>query len=525
MASIKQYLNASFKDIGSKKGFSSPTSALAKPSVHFSNHKYQNIVSLSVNGYGGDPRAPIGTVETRTLPTAPTPALAADRLNSAIYELKSSVAPPFDSGIIRIEVPIQEQIEALDWLRSQRHSHLHPRCFFSGRDSNNIPLIEHINGNGNGNGNVNGINGRHSPSSQEHRQKKLVSVAGLGAAVSFRHLHPFSLDDWHSIKRYLSKKCPLIRAYGAMRFDPRSNIAPEWKGFGSFYFMVPQVEFDEFEGSSMIAATVAWDNRLSRSFEEAVAGLKATMSEVSTIVKNLNGSSRRAVVLHQAHVPDEASWDSAVKRALDMISRKNSPLVKVVLARSSRVLTTVEIDPLEWLSSLQAEGVNSYQFCLQPPESPAFIGNTNVCSRTIVEPSKALRKLPRVQHLYAKLTGTLQKEDDEFKILSSLHPTPAVCGLPTEDARVLISETEMFDRGMYAGPVGWFGGAESEFAVGIRSALVEKGVGALLYAGTGIVQGSISTLEWQELELKTSQFTKLMKLEAPVLAMREKVEL
>jgi len=33
---------------------------------------------------------------------------------------------------------------------------------------------------------------------------------------------------------------------------------------------------------------------------------------------------------------------------------------------------------------------------------------------------------------------------------------------------------EVFDRGMYAGPVGWFGGGESEFAVGIRSALVEK---------------------------------------------------
>ena len=32
----------------------------------------------------------------------------------------------------------------------------------------------------------------------------------------------------------------------------------------------------------------------------------------------------------------------------------------------------------------------------------------------------------------------------------------------------------MFDQGMYAGPVGWFGGGESEFAVGIRSSLVEK---------------------------------------------------
>ncbi|KAK6123253.1 hypothetical protein DH2020_043010 [Rehmannia glutinosa] len=496
---IIKHCVASFKDIESKKyySFSSPT-AIAKQSVHFSNHKYHELGSLSMNGCGGDPRAPLGTVETRTLPIAPTPTVAADRLDSAIFHLKSE-SPPLDSGIIRIEVPIQQQIEALDWLRSQSHSLRLPRCYFSGRDSSNISLIEHTNGNVNVNVNGNGNGNGHSSSQDhtDHPQKKLVSVAGLGSAVSFRHLHPFSLDDWHSIKRYiyiiymrmymlpsiytfyvlfLSKKCPLIRAYGAMRFDARSNIAPEWRGFGSFYFMVPQVEFNEFEGSSMIAATVAWDNRLSRTYEQAIAALEATMSEVSSVVRRLNGSSRRAVVLHQTHVPNKASWDSAV-----------------VLARSSRVLTTVEIDPLEWLSSLQVEGANSYQFCLQPPESPAFIGNT--------------------------------KEDDEYKILSSLHPTPAVCGLPTEDARILISETEMFDRGMYAGPVGWFGGAESEFAVGIRSALVGKGVGALLYAGTGIVDGSNSALEWQELELKTSQFTKLMKLEAPLLAMREKIEL
>lgn len=382
----------------------------------------------------------------------------------------------------------------------------------------------------------------------------------------------------------MSKKCPLIRAYGAIRFDARANIAPEWEGFGSFYFMVPQVEFNEFEGSSMIAATVAWDNRLSRTYGEAIAALEATMWQVSSLVERLNGSNRHAVMIHQTHVPNKASWDSAVKQALDLINRKNSSLVKVVLARSSRVLTTVEIDPLEWLTSLQVEGVNAYQFCLQPPESPAFIGNTperlfyrnrlsvcsealagtrarggtesldlqigqdllssakdhhefsvvresirtkleNICSSTIVKPSKVLRKLPRVQHLYAKLTGTLQREDDEFKILSSLHPTPAVCGLPMEEARMLISKTEMFDRGMYAGPVGWFGGEESEFAVGIRSALVGKGSGAILYAGTGIVEGSNSSMEWQELELKTSQFTKLMKLEAPLVSMREKVEL
>ncbi|GAB4860713.1 Isochorismate synthase 1, chloroplastic [Ancistrocladus abbreviatus] len=141
-----------------------------------------------------------------------------------------------------------------------------------------------------------------------------------------------------------------------------------------------------------------------------------------------------------------------------------------------------------------------------------------VCSWVLVDPQKAIRKLSRVQHLYARLKGRLKNEDDEFDILSSLHPSPAVCGFPTEEARLLIAETESFDRGMYAGPVGWFGGEEAEFAVGIRSSLVIQG-GALAYAGTGIVQGSDPSLEWEELELKTSQFTKLSRLEVPLLGL------
>lgn len=32
-----------------------------------------------------------------------------------------------------------------------------------------------------------------------------------------------------------------------------------------------------------------------------------------------------------------------------------------------------------------------------------------------------------------------------------------------------------------------------------------QGLGAVIYAGTGIVEGSNSSLEWDELELKTSQ--------------------
>ncbi|CAF2114664.1 unnamed protein product [Brassica oleracea] len=62
---------------------------------------------------------------------------------------------------------------------------------------------------------------------------------------------------------------------------------------------------------------------------------------------------------------------------------------------------------------------------------------------------------------------------------------------------------QSFDRGMHAGPVGLFGGGESEFSVGIRYALVKKGLGALIYSGKGIVSGSDSSSEWNELDLKT----------------------
>ncbi|GFZ12080.1 isochorismate synthase 2 [Actinidia rufa] len=498
-------------------------------SVHLSNQRHQ-FCALSMNGCQGDPRAPIGTIETCTFPAVSTPALAMDRLNSAISEMKSD-PPPFESGIIRLEVPIQRRIEAIDWLHAQRE--LLPRCFFSGRTESNSfdRFIDYTNGN----------NGQRSVG------HKLVSVAGVGSAVYFRHSHQFSVDDWRSIKRFLSKKCPLIRAYGGIRFDARANISPEWKAFGSFYFMVPQVEFDELEESSVLASTIAWDNALSWTHGKAIAALQYTMEQVSSTVTRLQKDVPNTFILSNNHVPIKASWDNSVKRVLQMINRNSSPLIKVVLARSSRVVTTTDIDPLTWLACLQVEGENSYQFCLQPPDAPAFIGNTAICDGVLVEPKKEIRKLPRVQHLYAGLTGMrmLRSEDDEFEILSSLHPTPAVCGFPIERGEasnfrnwymyiaksfifsikwyicIATTSTKMFDRGMYAGPVGWFGGGESEFAVGIRSALVERGLGALIYAGTGIVEGSNSSLEWEELELKTSQFTKLMKLEAPLFIPRK----
>ncbi|KAG6686796.1 hypothetical protein I3842_11G039000 [Carya illinoinensis] len=530
--------------------------------LRFFCRRYQPCI-MSMNGCKGSDQAgllPVETIETRSLSPVPSPALAMDRLNSAIYQFKSE-PPASASGIIRLQVPIQQQIDAIDWLHAQNNLLL-SRCFFSNR-SDSSDIFHSVDGNGNRNGSPKGAS-------------SLVSVAGVGSAVFFRRMDPFSYSDWKSIRRFLSDTSPLIRAYGGVRFDARSNMSSEWERFGSFYFMVPQVELDELEGSSMLATTVAWDESLSLPWEMAIDALQTTMRQLSSFVVNMRNERPKTFVVSKTDVPSKTYWELAVNRALQQIDRSNSELTKVVLARSSRVVTANDIAPTTWLKCLQVgkSKDNAYQFCLQPPNAPAFIGNTPeqlfhrkclglssealagtrarggsmaqdlqaeldllsspkdhleftivresirkkleaVCSSVMVEPKKVIKKLPRIQHLYAQLTGRLKCEDDEFVILASLHPTPAVCGSPREEARVFIAENEVFDRGMYAGPVGWFGGRESEFAVGIRSALVEKGLGALMYAGTGIVKGSNPSLEWDELELKISQFTKLLKLEVP----------
>ena len=69
---------------------------------------------------------------------------------------------------------------------------------------------------------------------------------------------------------------------------------------------------------------------------------------------------------------------------------------------------------------------------------------------------------------------------------AALHPTPAVCGRPREDAADVISASEAFDRGFYAGPFGWISAGAAEFAVAIRSALVHAAPDAAAIAGAAL---------------------------------------
>lgn len=116
--------------------------------------------------------------------------------------------------------------------------------------------------------------------------------------------------------------------------------------------------------------------------------------------------------------------------------------------------------------------------------------------------SPTLLQLSNIQHLHTPICGTVPPMLNPLDLLASLHPTPAVAGIPREQAFQAIQTHESFERSLYAAPLGWLDHhGNGEFVVGIRSALL-SGCRAQLYAGAGIVAGSNPEQEASEIQLK-----------------------
>lgn len=108
-------------------------------------------------------------------------------------------------------------------------------------------------------------------------------------------------------------------------------------------------------------------------------------------------------------------------------------------------------------------------------------------------------------HLGSRITGTLRDPSvSAAELASVLHPTPAVCGLPRRAAREAIARLETFDRGFFAGAVGWTDRkGDGRWLVAIRCAEISDAT-ARLYAGAGIVPGSDPQAEAHETGAKFS---------------------
>jgi isochorismate synthase len=121
-----------------------------------------------------------------------------------------------------------------------------------------------------------------------------------------------------------------------------------------------------------------------------------------------------------------------------------------------------------------------------------------VAAEIRIAPSPMVARFGTVQHLVTTISGRLHDRSGILSLAGLLHPTPAVGGEPRKLALELIAEHEAFDRGWYAGPLGWVGAdGDGEFVVALRCAVVSGGR-ASLFAGCGIVADSDSAREWDE---------------------------
>jgi menaquinone-specific isochorismate synthase len=254
-----------------------------------------------------------------------------------------------------------------------------------------------------------------------------------------------------------------------------------------------------------------------------------------------------------ASIPDVA-WLDAVANAIHLIG--TSDLEKVVMARDYAVWSKERFDTRRVLARLQERFPDCYVFSVDglvgaspellvrvsdlTVESVALAGSArrsgdptedeqiakaliasdkdrrehemaaasvgdvlaDICERILRDPEPELVNLANVRHLATRFRGTLAERRTALEVAGTLHPTAAVGGSPTEAAVEVIRSLEGMDRGRYAGPVGWVDRrGDGEFAIALRCAEI-SGARARLFAGAGIVEGSLPENELEETRLK-----------------------
>ncbi|MGC8865724.1 MAG: chorismate-binding protein [Bacteroidales bacterium] len=105
-----------------------------------------------------------------------------------------------------------------------------------------------------------------------------------------------------------------------------------------------------------------------------------------------------------------------------------------------------------------------------------------------------------IRHLCTKFRIDCS-QNEALHIAFKLHPTPAVCGIPQEEALQFIRENEPHPRGLYTGFAGLVSNQQVRLFVNLRCARLGT-TEAIIFAGGGITIDSIPEAEWDEINLK-----------------------
>ncbi|MCG3087585.1 isochorismate synthase [Sporosarcina cyprini] len=343
--------------------------------------------------------------------------------------------------------------------------------------------------------------------------------------------------------------------FGGFSYDPLHRKESEWSSYPSAFFVVPTFQLVIEEGVTSISINMITEEEHAVSEFDTLREERDRLIHISQVHDFRFGAKPQIMSTVER---EKERYLQAVAQVTKHI--REGKAEKVVIARMLELVLQEEVPSTAVLHSITNEQQQSYHFGLENRDTLFFgatperlieikngqaysacvagsirRGDTAVEDRLLGEElmrdrknreehqyvvdmisaifnrlseDVSIPKTPRlmkvrdIQHLFTPVQGSVGKDTDIFSFIKSLHPTPALGGVPTNIALDMIREEEGIDRGYYAAPIGWTDAAgNGEFAVAIRSALL-AGNRAYLYAGGGIVADSDPNSEYAETWVK-----------------------
>jgi isochorismate synthase len=347
------------------------------------------------------------------------------------------------------------------------------------------------------------------------------------------------------------RSAPLLarpRVFGGFAFGHAAPAAPPWRDFGACRFVLPRLTYASDGLRAVLSFTM-----LAGPSAPTLDDVESLRLALRTLHRPNAMRSSAEPVVRELERPARAAFDRVTAPLLAAIEQ--GAVHKVVVAQEVQLTTSTDLDPVETLRVLGTQAPDCTRFLVRTGGA-SFLGatperlvskrgravRTEALAGTIpadapdagerllasaknraehawvrqaleqslqslgctprVEAQPQLRRLRHLLHLRTPIQAELSQDRHVLDVVERLHPTPAVGGFPSAGALSLIAAHEGFDRGWYSGVVGHLDHeGDGDFNVALRSGVL-RGDRAWLYAGAGLVSGSNTAEEYDEISLK-----------------------
>lgn len=218
-------------------------------------------------------------------------------------------------------------------------------------------------------------------------------------------------------------------------------------------------------------------------------------SPLETFIRACNSYPRMLISL--CHTPKTGTWLGSTP---EIILSGNETLWHTV-ALAGTMPMQGEVMPTEWSKKNQEEQALVSEYVRRIVKK---------FGSKITEKGPYTARAGQLVHLKTDFHFLLKDADHQGDILQELHPTPAVCGLPKQEAYTFIAGNEGIDRSYYSGIIGWIDPqGDTNLYVNLRCMNIHDNR-ATLYAGGGILASSTPETEWEETRQKMNTMRNIL---------------